>query len=129
MAICSKFIKPDIFITITADPSWPEIQAELITSSNGGKIQEYSDRPDIVARVFNLKLNQLLRDIIKEEIFGKVVGLVYTIEFQKRSGLCHAHILVFLDTEWRVITVEQVDKISCARIPNQTTQPKLYETV
>ena len=30
MAICRAFQKPDIFITITANPNWPEIQEQLL---------------------------------------------------------------------------------------------------
>jgi len=30
MAICRTFQKPDIFITMTANPNWPEIQEQLL---------------------------------------------------------------------------------------------------
>ena len=49
MAICRKFHKPDYFITMTCNPHWPEIEAEL---KEGQKAQ---DTPDLVARVFKLK--------------------------------------------------------------------------
>jgi hypothetical protein len=39
-------------------------------------------RPDLVARVFSLKLKRLLKDIKKKHIFGVPVAHVHVIEFQ-----------------------------------------------
>ncbi|XP_058761708.1 uncharacterized protein LOC131635112 [Vicia villosa] len=47
MAICSKVGFPDLFITFTCNPNWPEIQRAL-TPLN----MKAHDRPDIIARVF-----------------------------------------------------------------------------
>ena len=94
MAICRKFHKPDYFITMTCNPHWPEIEAEL---KEGQKAQ---DRPDLVARVFKLKKDQLLRDLKKNGVLGKTVADIYVIEFQKR-GLPHAHILIILANQDR----------------------------
>ena len=44
MAICREYHKPDYFITMTCNPHWPEIKAELLPG------QSAQDRPDIVAR-------------------------------------------------------------------------------
>ena len=44
MAMCREFHKPDFFITMTCNPHWPEIKAELLPG------QSAQDRPDIVAR-------------------------------------------------------------------------------
>ena len=44
MAICREYHKPDFFVTMTCNPHWPEIKAEL---KHG---QSAQDRPDIVAR-------------------------------------------------------------------------------
>jgi len=57
MAIVRKLGKPSLFITFTANPQWIEIQRELLPG------QCPNDRPDIVARVFNMKARQLLKDI------------------------------------------------------------------
>ena len=111
MAICRRFHKPDIFLTMTANPNWPEIRESLLPG------QEPSDRPDIVARVFHLKKEALLKDIKKNGIFGKVVASVYTIEFQKR-GLPHMHLLIFLDPNDKIRTPEDADQVSCAQIPD-----------
>ena len=56
------------------------------------------NRPDLCARVFKIKFKELMNDLIKNKIFGKVVSNIDVIEFQKR-GLPHAHILLILDKE------------------------------
>lgn len=89
MAIVRRFGKPDLFITFTCNPKWPDIERNLLSG------QTSTDRPDLVARVFHLKLKELLKDITVKNVFGKVIAVVYTIEFQKR-GLPHAHILLIL---------------------------------
>lgn len=50
MAIVRDKGKPDLFITITCNPKWIEIQRELYPG------QTASDRPDLVARIFRLKI-------------------------------------------------------------------------
>ena len=67
-------------------PRWREITENL------EPWQRTEFGPDLVARVFKLKFKELLNDILKKNIFGKVVAHTYVIEFQKR-GLPHAHML------------------------------------
>ena len=110
MAICRKFHKPDYFITMTCNPHWPEIEAEL---KEGQKAQ---DRPDLVSRVFKLKKDQLIRDLKKGGVLGKTVADIYVIEFQKR-GLPHAHILIILADQDRPVTPDLVDSTVCAELP------------
>ncbi|UYV62704.1 hypothetical protein LAZ67_2001639, partial [Cordylochernes scorpioides] len=109
MAIVRKYGKPDLFITMTCNPKWLEITENL----NGSSIV---NRPDIVSRVFNLKSKELIRDLIKNQIFGKVVAYVYTIEFQKR-GLPHMHLFCILDDKSKPNNSELIDKIIWAEIP------------
>ena len=96
MAICRALQKPDIFLTMTANPQWPEIVEAL--KCTDGPDQKVEDRPDIVARVFQLKKEALLQEIKKGGIFSKVRSVVHTIKFQKH-GLPHMHLLIFLDPE------------------------------
>ena len=77
MAIVREFGKPDLFVTVTCNPKWPEITNELLSNQNA------SDRPDIIARVFKLKLKAITNDLFKKGILGKVVAHVHVIEFQK----------------------------------------------
>ena len=54
----------------------------------------------VICRVFHLKLKSLLEDILGKKgrpgIFGKAIGHIHVIEYQKR-GLPHAHILSILN--------------------------------
>lgn len=50
------------------------------------------DRPDLVGRVFKVKLKNLLADL-KSKLFGKCAYIMYVIEYQAR-GVVHAHIIV-----------------------------------
>jgi hypothetical protein len=54
MAIVREMGKPHLFITVTCNPNWKEIIDEV--KATGGTIQ---DRPDVVARVFHLKLKAI----------------------------------------------------------------------
>ena len=122
LSIVRRFGKPDLFITITRNPAWPEIQREL---QHG---QKASDRPDLCARVFNMKLNRILEEITKGYVFGRVVGYVYTIEFQKR-GLPHAHMLLILHPDDRPTTVEDYDNLNSGKIPEPNIYTLAHETV
>ncbi len=90
MALLRKYRKPDLFITFTCNINWKEIQENLL---NG---EQAFNRPNLCARVFKVKFKELMDDIIKNKIFGKVISNIDVIEFQKR-GLPHAHILIILD--------------------------------
>lgn len=59
MCLVRTYGKPDIFVTMTCNPNWAEIQAQLPV---GYKAE---DRPDIVARVFHLKLKEFIEDVKK----------------------------------------------------------------
>ena len=79
MAMIGKFGKPDLFLTFTCNPKWSEITQNL----NSGETP--IDRPDLVARVFNLKLRELLKDITERGVLGHALAFVYVTEFQKRG--------------------------------------------
>src|SRR5436190_1424376 len=51
MAIVRVFGKPDLFITVTCNPNWPEIKEALLPG------QTAQDRPELISRVFNMKSN------------------------------------------------------------------------
>ena len=72
MAICRHVGFPDLFITFTCNPNWPEIQ-RLFNPMN----LKAHDRPDIISRVFKMKFNSLLDDLTKKGVFGKVLACKY----------------------------------------------------
>ncbi|GAU27991.1 hypothetical protein TSUD_373870 [Trifolium subterraneum] len=123
MAICSWAGYPDLFITFTCNHKWPEVVDFL-------KIHRLKpgDRPDLVSRLFKIKLDRLIKDIKEGNIFGKVKGVIYTIEFQK-LGLPHAHILVFLQAAYRISYPDSIDKIISSEIPDKNRDPELFQIV
>ncbi|KAI9073817.1 hypothetical protein K1719_044219 [Acacia pycnantha] len=78
---------PDIFITFTCNPMWPEITRHC--DQDGLRP---CDKPEVLGMIFHIKLHKLMWTLKDEKIFGSVKA-VYNIEFQKR-GLPHAHIII-----------------------------------
>ena len=107
---------------MTCNPKWPEITAAL----NPG--EQACDRPDLSSRIFKLKFDTLMDDLLKLEILGRVKAHTATIEFQKR-GLPHAHILLIMDAECKPKTTDMIDSIVSTEIPDRDTNPKLYEII
>ncbi|XP_074363403.1 uncharacterized protein LOC141703913 [Apium graveolens] len=91
LAVCRYIGHPDIFLTMTCNSLWDEIQ----------KMMEYvpgciaSNCPDIISRVFRLKLDQLMVNIKDKKYFGVCIGVMYVVEFRKR-GLPHAAVKEFM---------------------------------
>ena len=54
MACVRKFGRPDLIITETTNPRWPEIFDSLTPG------QQPHDRPDLLVRVFRLKIQNVL---------------------------------------------------------------------
>lgn len=75
MALVQKFGKPDIFLTITCNLAWSEIKDQL------GHHEKAQNRPDLIARAFRAKIEELKLDLMKKNIFGAVAAHVYVIEF------------------------------------------------
>ena len=67
MAICRTFGNPDLFITMTANPKWEEIKDHLERSGNSSA----NDRPNLICRVFKMKLDALMADLWDGDFFGE----------------------------------------------------------
>jgi hypothetical protein len=115
MARVHKFGKPDLFVTFTCNPKWKEITYAFLLG------QTAKDHPKLVTRVFNLKLDSLLKDI-KASVLGNVIIKIWVIKFQKR-GLPHAHILFILDEALKLRTAEDYDLMVLAEIPDPIRHP------
>jgi len=130
--------KATLFDTMTCNPGWPEIKDSLLPG------QTYLDRPDLCARVFKRRLEDVLAAIQtgkwhirwkrKMDTSGReatclqseeledvrVVWRVYVIEYQQR-GLPHAHIVYRLEaldgTQPRL--AEEIDRLVQARYPDK----------
>ncbi|XP_028060509.1 uncharacterized protein LOC114264102 [Camellia sinensis] len=122
MAITRYNQHPDIFLTMTANPNWPEITSALLPH------QKPIDHLDLIARVFELKRKCLMKEIETNRVFGNKVAYVFTIEFQKR-GLPHMHALLFLKGPDKIRTCAQLDKLVCAEFPDPEDEPMPFETI
>lgn len=129
MAIVRRFGPPDLFLTMTCNPEWKEVQDALRYQYKGMTLQQLCNyRPDIIIRVFERKAKMLIDDIMNKQIFGKALAYVAVIEFQKR-GLPHLHLLVTLAKEDKLRNPEDVDAYVWAEIPDLEEDPELYELV
>ncbi|GFQ95754.1 helitron_like_N domain-containing protein [Trichonephila clavata] len=63
MTYVRNYGRPDLFITFTCNPAWPEIENELHLG------QKPHNRHDLLARVFHGKLKILMNLITKGKIF------------------------------------------------------------
>ncbi|KAH1193948.1 hypothetical protein GmHk_19G054864 [Glycine max] len=76
MVICSHVGFPNLFITLTCNPNWPEIH-RLLAPLN----LKAADRPDIISRVFKLKYEEMLSDLSKNHLLGKAVACALSATF------------------------------------------------
>jgi len=90
--------------------------------------EKASDRPGLVARVFNQKAKSLLKDIKNGKVFRKTKDVVSVIEYQKR-GLPHMHALITLEDKYKIRTTKDMDRAVSAEIPDAKIEPSLYKLV
>nr|XP_043638232.1 uncharacterized protein LOC122609239 [Erigeron canadensis] len=153
LAICRVHNNPQYFITFTCNVKWPEIARELLKT---GAQPQY--RPDIIVRVFQLKVESFIKYIKDSQLFGAVTAgsyalnhfiflyycrctiispllklklfcaEVYTIEFQKR-GLPHCHILLWVSSDHTIQEATSLDNYISAELPDKVADPILYRIV
>ncbi|GJS31895.1 hypothetical protein Tco_0492515 [Tanacetum coccineum] len=95
MAICKWFGYPDLFITFTCNTKWPEINRFMAERN-----LKSEDRPEVVSRVFKMKLDTLIKDLKKNKLFGRVEA-----------------------------DPEHIDQVISAEILDEFGDPELYELV
>ncbi|XP_076932235.1 uncharacterized protein LOC143597695 [Bidens hawaiensis] len=83
------------------------------------------DRPDILCRLFKLKLDSMIKELKEKSSFGK---LFTRLNFRKR-GLPHAHICMFMHAESKILNPQLIDNFISAEIPNKNSEPELYKLV
>ena len=124
MATVCHYGKLVFFITFTCNPRWQEITDDLLPQ------QTAANHPDIVARVYKLKLHSLLKDLYyySTPVLGKVIGLIYVVEWQK-CGPPNAHILAICDSTTKPHTPKDFDDIVCAEIPDEEKFQELHRNI
>ncbi len=73
---------------MTTNPKWTEI-VDVLENYNISS----ENCPTIICRVFHLKFQSLMKDILDHKVFGEMIAYVYVVEFQKRD--CHMPIFYF----------------------------------
>lgn len=69
MALCRHFGFPDFFITFTCNPKWPELN-RFCEDHN----LRSEDRPEVLCKMFKIKLDSLMVDLTKKGLLGKTVS-------------------------------------------------------
>ncbi|XP_076943263.1 uncharacterized protein LOC143613447 [Bidens hawaiensis] len=123
MCLCRWYGYPDFFLTITCNPGWPEVKRFLKDTNLNSE-----DKPDILCRIFKMKLDSMIKLLKDKALFGKIKAAVYTIEFQKR-GLPHAHIFLFIAPKNKIHNPSHIDNFISSEIPDKVTEPDLYQLV
>ncbi|XP_076910528.1 uncharacterized protein LOC143568203 [Bidens hawaiensis] len=100
MCLCRWFGYPDFFITVTCNPNWPEVKRFLKDTTLNSE-----DRPDILCRLFKLKLDAMIKLVKDKFLFGRV-----------QAGS-------------KIHNPKDVDKFISAEIPNKDSDPDLYKLV
>ena len=128
LALLARCGRPSYFVTMTANPGWPEIQENLEPG------QRWEHRPDLVSRVFNMKSKQLIQDRRNGNVFtngepgsSPASMILWVVEYQKR-GLPHVHIAVRVAGP-QPVTSELIDANITANMPNALEDPWLAQFV
>ncbi|KAK9065378.1 hypothetical protein SSX86_016761 [Deinandra increscens subsp. villosa] len=124
LAICRVHGNPQYFITFTCNANWPKIKRELEKTP----LLSAQDRADLIARVFEMKVDAFVAFLKEERPFGVVAADLYTIEFQKR-GLPHCHTLLWVTDPFRIRSAEQIDAYISAEFPDKELEPVLHKIV
>ena len=109
---------PHVFLTITCNPTWPEIQSQLLEG------QTAFNRFDITVPVFKARLDMICANIRNGKYFhgSKISYELHVIEYQYR-GLPHAHMVIRLedgidtDNPDRNVLIDFVNKHFIAEMP------------
>jgi hypothetical protein len=111
----------NVFLTFTCNLNWEEIIAELEPN------QTAFDHPDLVAHIFQMKVKAPIKGVAKIGWFAKVIGNIWTREYQKR-GLPHIHLLIIFSRKQKVSPTEDIDRLVLAKLPLLENTP-LFEIV
>ena len=81
MTLVRSFGKTDFFLTMTCNPNWLEIQHELKS------FELAQNRPDLTARIFKAKLEQLKKEIIKKKYLAQFPPMFMLLNFKREDCL------------------------------------------
>jgi hypothetical protein len=122
LSINARLGCPDYFITMTANPKWPEVVKNI------GVGKRPATRNEVIHRVFNIKKTELVQMLYEKAYLGDALAIVCIVEYQRR-GLPHMHCLLWVHEKNKPRTAEVLDQTVCAELPDPETQPLLYDLV
>ncbi len=122
MILVRYFDKSDLFVIFTVNPRWKETTDTLFLN------QIYTDRPDIIVRVFRTRLKRLIYLIRIGAAFGPYRAYIYTIEYQKR-GLSYTYIIVFIHAGHVFFKLEYINNLIRVKFFNRQLNPDKSLTV
>lgn len=74
LAICRVLGNPQFFITFTCNVNWPEIKRRMADYPG----LTPTDRADVICRVFEQKVEDFLKVLKEQDIFGRCTGGIYS---------------------------------------------------
>lgn len=80
-AIIRAFGSPHVFVTFTLNSEAPELVGKQNLLNDD---ETWADRPEIVIRIFDSKIKELMKDLLEKHIFGHIAAWFGAVEFQKR---------------------------------------------
>ncbi|XP_022847664.1 uncharacterized protein LOC111370209 [Olea europaea var. sylvestris] len=86
MSLVQRYVKPDVFLTMTCNPNWREIKCELKHSD------EIQNIPDLLVQIFRAKFEELKTDLVKRKLLGPISAYVYKYQTKKYPYL-HATVV------------------------------------
>jgi hypothetical protein len=100
MVLVRRYSRPNIFLTMTCNPSWDEITQNLYYG------QSAQDRPDLVVRLFRAMLEELKNPLFKKHILGKVKAHV-CMSWSSRGWACpHAYFVLIMAQKYKLTCLE-----------------------
>nr|GEZ53531.1 DNA helicase [Tanacetum cinerariifolium] len=115
---------PTYFIKFTCNVKWIEITDNIVDFLG----VTTADKADIVDRIFEMKIHQFVKYLRDSKPFGKIIAIVYTVEFQKR-GLPHWHTLVWIDEASRTQNQEEIDNYISVELPSEKVDPEGHRVI
>nr|GEX48809.1 DNA helicase [Tanacetum cinerariifolium] len=115
-AICRVLGNPQYFVTFTCNVNWPEIKGYILQFLE----LTFTDRADIVVRVFQQKVNDFCTFLKDRQVFGSVTGQTWA------SSLSHSGLGGFKD---KIQNASQVDRYISVELLDPDTDPEGYRVV
>ena len=114
--------KSRLFIDFAFNPAWSATKEALLPNHTAVA------RPDITARVSNIMIDAILKDLASDAVLGMVVARKFVVASQNR-GLPHAHVLCILANGNAPRFTDDCDDSARTVIPDPEKEHALWRTI